>query len=70
MQERLAYSIAEAAEVVGLSERKLRELLMQGEIASRKVGSRRIIPRRALEAWLDGDGVHADDAPDTLRRRG
>ena len=70
MAQRLAFSIAEAAETVGLSERKMRQLLVEGKISSLKVGSRRIIPRRALEAWLDGDGGHADDAPDTLRRRG
>ena len=72
MAQRLAFSIAETAETVGLSERKMRQLLVEGTIASLKVGSRRLVPRRALEKWLE-DGVGSDsanDPPDALARSG
>ena len=69
MQEKLAYTVAEAAETMGLSERKMRQLLMEGAIASRKVGSRRLVPRRALEVWLGGGSTSdpGDADPGSLR---
>jgi excisionase family DNA binding protein len=42
----------EAGQLVGLSERKVRELIATGAIRSVKIGGSRLIPYAALEAWL------------------
>ena len=52
MNDRLAYSVREAADIVGLGETKMRELLLRGDIASKKVGRTRLVPRWALDDWL------------------
>ncbi len=52
MNDKLAYSIAEAAGAMSLSEWTVREMCYRGEIASRKVGRRRIIARWALDEFL------------------
>ena len=52
MNDKLAYPIAEAAAALSLSEWTLREMCYRGQIASRKVGRRRIIPRWALDEFL------------------
>lgn len=50
--ERLAYSVSYAAELLGISKAMLYELLSAGAIRSRKVGARRLIPRDALIEFL------------------
>jgi excisionase family DNA binding protein len=52
MQEQLAVTITEAARRLGLSIRTVATLVSRRELASRKVGRRRIIPVSALEAFL------------------
>jgi excisionase family DNA binding protein len=52
MQEVLAVDIPEAARRLGLSTRMVACLVARHEIASRKVGRRRIIPVVALEAFV------------------
>jgi excisionase family DNA binding protein len=52
MQEQLAVNIPEAARRLGLSIRTVATLVSRRELASRKVGRRRIIPVAALEAFL------------------
>ena len=52
--ERLAYSVAEAAVVTGLSRSKLYELIQSRELASLKICGRRLLRREALIALLDG----------------
>jgi excisionase family DNA binding protein len=52
MQEQLAVTITEAARRLGLSIRTVATLVSRSEIASRKVGRRRIIPVAALEAFV------------------
>ncbi len=61
MQEQLAVSIPEASRRLGLSIRTVAMLVSRRELASRKVGRRRIIPVAALEAFVkeprgSGDG--------------
>jgi excisionase family DNA binding protein len=51
--ERLAYSVAEAAMVTGLSRDLLYDQMRVGRLLYLKVGRRRIITRRSLEAFLD-----------------
>jgi excisionase family DNA binding protein len=50
--ERLAYSVAEAALVTGLSRDLLYDQMRTGKLAYLKVGRRRIITRRSLDAFL------------------
>ena len=56
----LALSVKEAAQLLGLSERTIREMVYDGRIPFKRIrtgrgggrGGRIIIPRRALEEWL------------------
>lgn len=53
MSERLAYSVDEAAALTGLSRDVLYEEMRRGNLASRKVGRRRVITRVQLEKFLN-----------------
>ena len=59
----MAFSIRETAEATTISEWKLREMCYRGDIASKKVGARLIIPRWSLERWLDTPVLHAESEP-------
>jgi excisionase family DNA binding protein len=48
MKERLAFSIAEAADAIGISRDTVYRLIQRGEIHSVLVGKRRLIPRASL----------------------
>ena len=48
----LAVNIPEAARRLGLSQRTVASLVSKRQLASRKVGRRRIIPVMALEAFV------------------
>jgi len=52
--ERLAYSVDEAAAITGLSRDLLYDQMRAGKLAYLKVGRRRIITRQHLEAFLAG----------------
>ena len=52
MSEKLAYSVAEAAEALSVSAWLLREEIAQGRIKSVRFGTRVVIPRWALEERL------------------
>jgi excisionase family DNA binding protein len=49
---RLAYSVAEAAMITGLSRDLLYDQMRAGKLAYLKVGRRRLITRQHLEAFL------------------
>lgn len=51
----LAVGMAEAARRLGLSQRTVANLVSRRQLASRKVGRRRIIPVLALEAFVRND---------------
>lgn len=51
----LAVGMAEAARRLGLSVRTVATLIARRQLPSRKVGWRRIIPAKALEAFLQTD---------------
>ena len=51
----LAVGVAEAARRLGLSVRTIATLVRRRQLASRKVGRRRIIPVMALEAFVRRD---------------
>lgn len=58
--ERLAYSVEEAAAVLGIARETVYELIRLGQLRSRKAGSRRIIGRHHLLEFLDGGESQAD----------
>lgn len=55
MQEALAVNIQEAARLLGVSARTVATLVARRELASRRIGRRRVIPVRALEDFLRRD---------------
>lgn len=69
--DRLAYSVGEAAELIGCSRAWLYPFVLNGSLPSALVGRRRLIPRVALERWLasqtsavaDTAGDDANSAP-------
>jgi excisionase family DNA binding protein len=65
-------SIAEACEITGISRSALYDSIARGEIASRKLGRRRLIPRSELERLADvrrhGDAASRADGADQLSR--
>lgn len=53
MDDQLAYRPAQAAQKLGVSRRKVYELIDEGLIPSRKIGSARLIRHEDLVAFLD-----------------
>lgn len=53
----LAVGMTEAARRLGLSLRTVATLVLRRQLASRKVGRRRIIPVLALESFLRDEGA-------------
>ena len=49
----LAYSVDQALNLIQVSRSTLYSWINSGELASVKIGGRRFIPRRALEALFD-----------------
>jgi excisionase family DNA binding protein len=49
---RLAYSIDEAAQAIGVSKRTIEELLSTGQLRSKVIGRRRLIPVSALRKLI------------------
>ncbi|MEL6981776.1 MAG: helix-turn-helix domain-containing protein [Actinomycetota bacterium] len=52
--ERLALSVSEAAEALGISRASAYECIRIGDLPSIRMGGRILVPRRQLEALLDG----------------
>jgi excisionase family DNA binding protein len=55
-QERIALSIAEAAEQVGMSEKTIRDWIKAGKFPAVQLGGRKgrwLVPVDALRRWLD-----------------
>ncbi|TVR25379.1 MAG: DNA-binding protein [Nitriliruptor sp.] len=52
MATKLLYRINEASEVSSISRSRLYELMASGELESVKLGSTRLIPHAALEAFV------------------
>ena len=47
--KRIAYSVAEACGLIGISRSKLYQLIASGELGSKKIGRRRLIPAKDLD---------------------
>ena len=58
--ERLAYTVEEAATVVGVGRDLLYDEIRTGRLRSKKAGSRRVIARHHLLEWLDGNAGKSD----------
>jgi excisionase family DNA binding protein len=63
--ERLAYRVKEAAESLAISRSRFYELVAAGEIRVLKDGSRTLVRRSELVAYLD----RLEEAGDALKRR-
>ncbi len=50
---KFAYSIAEAAEATGVSDRTIRRAIEAGDLAVRYPTSRAVIPVDELRAWIE-----------------
>ncbi len=51
--DRLTYSVAEAARVLGISRSYCYELVQEGVLPSLQLGRRRLVPRTALQRYVD-----------------
>lgn len=54
---KLAYTIAETCHASSLSRSKIYELISEGRLAARKIGSRTIIPADSLQKLISGEGA-------------
>jgi excisionase family DNA binding protein len=52
--EPIAYTIRDAAKVVGIGRTKLYEAIKKGELPYKKLGRRTLILAADLRGWLDG----------------
>lgn len=50
--EKLMFSVAEAAEILGIGQTKTYELVLTGQLGSVKVGRCRRVPRLELENYI------------------
>ena len=55
--ERLAYSVADAATVSGIGRTTLYALMASGQLPSKKIGKRRLIPADGLRKLLEAEAV-------------
>lgn len=61
--DRAVYTVAEVAELLGLSLGGTYAMVRAGEIHAKKMRGRWVVPKRRFHAWLDGQV--ADDVPGT-----
>ncbi len=52
MEQRLTLSVPAAAEELGISERKLRQMIAAGRFPVVRIDTRVLVVRAQLEAWL------------------
>lgn len=52
--EKRSYSVAEAAEMLGISKRSVYNLCSQGAFKSVRIGTRLRISKKSFDDWLDG----------------
>ncbi len=52
-QDRLTLSIEEAAALLGISRALAYDLVRRGELPQLRLGRRIVVPRKALEAFID-----------------
>lgn len=52
--EKRSYSVAEAADILGVSKRSVYNLCSQGVFKSVRIGTRLRISKKSFDDWLDG----------------
>jgi excisionase family DNA binding protein len=52
--ERLTFTVEEAGAALGISRALAYELVARGQLPSLRLGRRIVVPRRALQAMVDG----------------
>ena len=61
-REKLTLSVAEAAQMLGISAPKAYELTHRADFPAFRIGKRTLVSRRLLEKWVDreagGDGAY------------
>ncbi len=57
MPEKLAYSLTEAAELLGVSRSTLHRAVRAGAVPHVRIGRRIVIPAKALEDWLSASAT-------------
>lgn len=50
--KRLAYTVKEASEMLGLSKSRLYEMVQFDEIPYMKIGGKILLPKKEFESWL------------------
>lgn len=67
--DRPTLSVAETAELLGVSRWLVQQAVRDGSLPSRRIGRRILIPAARLDAWLQGDPLQdpsarrADEVP-------
>lgn len=56
-EKRLGYSLEEFAAAIGIGRTLVYQAAQRGEIPTRRIGRRLIVPVAALDAWFSGDDV-------------
>ena len=51
-------SVAALADDIGMCERSVRDALRRGEIPCIRIGKRYVLPRAAIQRWMEGAGGH------------
>lgn len=68
---RLAYSVPEAAALIGISASSLHRQIRAGAVPHVRIGRRIVVPRQALERWLNDDSqARSWESSDVVRARG
>ena len=66
--KKLSLSVAEAALVIGVSQRTLEREIKTGSLPSFRIGKRRLIKRSSLEAWIRSQESEQSAAFETNRK--
>lgn len=64
----LAYSLKEAASIIGLGDRKFHQEVLDGKIDVVKIGKRRLVTRTALSNYLEVNTCRAFNATEEAQR--
>lgn len=67
-QDRTIYSPAEACYYIGLSWNTLRTLIREGEIRAVRLKRRYLIPKEAIDAYMNKDALMAQAVVRRIRR--
>jgi excisionase family DNA binding protein len=60
MNERLVITVEEAAQLLGIGRDLAYRLARTGEFPSLRLGRRLVVPRAALQAWLEDGARHSE----------